>query len=167
MLQTSSAPLQPFFQHAVTPCGFPLKGNHSSVSFRHLLVPEQLRKWWQAICCLRRKRASLLCLRFGDVGQRLESPKKRKEKKKQQLGPSNYLTNSKLVMQQKLLLMLRKATKRRSWWRPESLSDELGPPCGIKARGYFGKHAYLFVFLIRWENRDRCHICPVSYSYNQ
>ncbi len=84
---------------------------------------------------------------------RLESPKE-KNKNTKKLGPSNCLTNSKLVMQQKCLLMLRRATKTQSKHhepREEagkgwilSFSDELGPPCGVKARvRHFGKYTHL------------------------
>lgn len=57
-----------------------------TASVRHLLVPGHLGKWWEAICRLRRKRTSLLCLRFGDVGLRWKKTlkKEKKERKKNQ-----------------------------------------------------------------------------------
>lgn len=57
-----------------------------TASVRHLLVPGHLGKWWEAICCLRRKRTSLLCLRFGDVGLRWKKTSKKERKKNQGHG---------------------------------------------------------------------------------
>lgn len=125
-----------FLRLAVIPRGFPLKGNHSTDSFRHLLVPGQLRKWWETICCLRRKRASLLCLRFGDVGLRLESPKKKKT-----CGAAiallilNGLCNWSVSLQRvkfrvKVICTEEKAGEDQS----QSFYEGPGPPCGIKVR---------------------------------
>lgn len=71
-----------------------------TASRRHLLVPGHLGKWWEAICCLRRKRKSLLCLRFGDVRFRWEKLEKgQKGRTKTPKLWSTVDSNSELVAQ--------------------------------------------------------------------